>query len=439
MSVGPVIARDALTRQFLFEFPREAARHLERLSDEDAAALLAQQSAREVMPIWEALLPGLAAMSIENLPDPVACDVLSEMNTGQAAVILSRLSEEARERLLSLLPIAAAAGLRKLMAYPADSAGHIMDTRIVAFRGDTTAADTLRRLRSMRARPTRNVLLADDENRLLARVPIEQLALASGDEPIETLANPPVSVAYATDPLSDVVDKLNRYRLEELPVIDIDGRLLGVIRPAGLVEAAQEEVSVDIQTIFGASKEERALSSSFFAVRKRQPWLQINLLTAFLAAAVVGSFEDTIAQFTALAVLLPVVAGQSGNTGAQALAVAMRGLALREINTADWFRVTAKETLAGFLNGLGIATTCAIGVYIWSQNLGLCLVIVLSMVMSMVMAGAAGALVPIALQRIGQDPAQSSSIVLTTITDIAGFFSFLGIASLLLGMIAGKT
>jgi magnesium transporter len=181
----------------------------------------------------------------------------------------------------------------------------------------------------------------------------------------------------------------------------------------------------------GASKDERAMSKVSFAVSKRLPWLEINLLTAFLAASVVGLFESTIAKYTALAVLLPVVAGQSGNAGAQALAVTMRGLALREIGIRHWLRVTSKEVRTGFLNGVAIALTTSAGVYVWSGSAGLSLIIGLSMVIAMVAAGLAGATIPILLTRLGHDPAQSSSILLTTVTDVVGFFSFLGIATLL--------
>ena len=181
----------------------------------------------------------------------------------------------------------------------------------------------------------------------------------------------------------------------------------------------------------GAGREERALSEAQFAIKKRLPWLEINLATAFLAASVVGLFEGTIAKFTALAVLMPVVAGQSGNTGAQSLAVTMRGLALREISTRHWFRVLFKEIKVGLINGIAIAATTGVGVLLWSRSTGLALVIVIAMVASMVIASIAGSLIPIALTRLGQDPAQSSSIILTTITDVAGFMSFLGIATLL--------
>jgi len=200
-------------------------------------------------------------------------------------------------------------------------------------------------------------------------------------------------------------------------------------------EAAQEEASANAVTMVGAGEDERALSSPLFAIRKRLPWLQINLLTAFLAAAVVGLFEETIAKVTALAVLLPVVAGQSGNTGAQALAVTMRGLALREVRTRHWLRVAAKEAVAGLGNGCAVALTTSAAVYLWSRSAGLALVIGVSMILSMFLAGLAGAAIPMLLAALRQDPAQSSSIILTTVTDVAGFFSFLGIATLLAAML----
>jgi magnesium transporter len=190
-------------------------------------------------------------------------------------------------------------------------------------------------------------------------------------------------------------------------------------------------MSADLQTMVGVSKAERALSPPMFAVRKRLPWLQVNLLTAFVAASVVGLFEGTIARFTALAVLMPVVAGQSGNTGAQALAVTLRGLALREIRSRHWLRIIGKEAMVGATNGLAIAFFAGTGVLLWSGSPGLALVISVAMTMSMTTAAVAGAGIPLVLDALGQDPAQSSTIFLTTITDVMGFFSFLGLATLL--------
>jgi len=187
----------------------------------------------------------------------------------------------------------------------------------------------------------------------------------------------------------------------------------------------------NLQAMFGAGREEQALSKVSLAVRKRLPWLQVNLATAFLASMVVGFFEDTIAKITILAIFLPVVAGQSGNTGSQALAVTMRGLALKEIRISQWFKVARKEIMVGFLNGVAVALTTGIIVYFWASSLGIAIVIGISMIISMIIAGFAGAVIPMALNAIGQDPATSSSIILTTVTDICGFLSFLGLATAL--------
>jgi len=295
--------------------------------------------------------------------------------------------------------------------------------------------EALPRLRGPRRRRVADLFLVDGEGRLTGAVALHDLAVARPAERLDALArrDPPRVHALATR--EDVVETLGQGRLLSLPVVDLEGRLLGVIRHDALVDAAREEATADIQTMVGASSEERALSPVAFAVRKRLPWLEINLATAFVAAAVVGLFEDTIARFTALAVLLPVVAGQSGNTGAQALAVTMRGLALREIRLRHWLRVSVKESGVALVNGVVVAVTTSLGVYVWSRSTGLALVIGLSMLISMVAAGLAGALIPMFLSALGQDPAQSSSIVLTTVTDVVGFLSFLGIATLLAGML----
>jgi magnesium transporter len=321
------------------------------------------------------------------------------------------------------------------MTYPVDSAGRIMNTRVAVFRQSTRAGDAIASLRGSRIQAGRDVFLLDDQNRLAGHVPLQDAATAEPDVALAALAKPLAATVTALTPREDVAELVERYRLADLPVVDVHGHLLGVIPGSRLMQAMQENLSADIQTMTGASADERALSKPMFAVRKRLPWLQINLLTAFLAAAVVGMFESTIAQFTALAVLLPVVAGQSGNAGAQALAVTMRGLVLREISPRQWLAVSSKEASVGLLNGIAIAITAGLGVYLWSRSVGLVLVIALSMLLAMVVAGLAGALVPITLRRLGLDPAQSSSIVLTTVTDIAGFLGFLGIATLLSGML----
>jgi len=428
-------AVEALSLRYLLDYPGEAARELERLDTQEIATLLAQQPLHAVVPVWEQLTSDVEQAVIGLLPDPMVRHLLSELEPALAVALLGRLEPEQRQCSLALLDPQVSSELAKLMDYPVDSAGQLMDPRVVVLRAELTAQEALTRLRSLKRRDVHEFFLIDDDGRLEGRVQIQELALAEPGTLLATLRHTITAVVNDIAQREEVVELLARSDITDLPVVDFSGRLVGVIRQSALVSAMQEEASLDIQTMVGVSKDERALSPAGFAVRKRLPWLQINLLTAFLAAAVVGLFEDTIARFTALAVLLPVVAGQSGNAGAQALAVTMRGLALREISLRHWPKVVIKEVSVGFTNGIAIAATTAIGVYFWSGSSGLVIVIVSAMIISMVAAGFAGALVPITLSRLGQDPAQSSSIILTTVTDIVGFFSFLGIATLLSGML----
>jgi magnesium transporter len=425
----------ALDRRFLLDHPWEAAQNVEVLDPEVVAAELASQPAPALLPVFRRLAPATAGRILEALPRTLALSLLSELLPTEAVLILGTLEEDSRHSLIEALDPAIRAEIHDLMSYPPDSAGRLMDTRIEFFRTSMTARQALDALRRSRSRTTRSLFLVDDKNRLAAKVGIQDVAVADADERLERLARPVSASVHPLTPLEDVVEIVESRRLADLPVTDLDGRLVGVIYHSSLIQTMQEDLSADIQMMSGASPDERALSPAWFAVRKRLPWLQINLLTAFLAAAVVGLFESMIAKYTALAVLLPVVAGQSGNSGAQALAVTMRGLVLREITPRQWLGVTIKEAGVGLVNGLAIAVTCGIGVYFWSRSTGLVLVIMISMVLAMVIAGLAGAIVPIVLKRLGQDPAQSSSIILTTVTDVAGFFSFLGIATLLSGML----
>jgi magnesium transporter len=420
-----------LDRRFLLDYPWEAARRIESLEPRAVLPALAAQNPATLLEAWRRLAPGVAADLILRLPPAHAGRLLSDLLPQEAARIIERQPSTERESLLALVAAEARREIQRLMSYPEDSAGRIMDPGFVAFRGDMTAADALRTLRKTPARTTRSLFLIDDHNRLVGRATIQAIAVAPPTQPLLEIAEPVVATVLPVSAREEVADAIDRYRLADLPVVDAHGVPVGVIYHADLVHAIQEEATADLQSMVGASRSERALSAPLFAVRKRLPWLQINLLTAFLAAAVVGLFESTIAKFTALAVLLPVVAGQSGNAGAQALAVTMRGLTLREVSIRQWLAITAKEAGVGLLNGIAIAVTCGIGVWLWSRSLGLVVVIMLSMVIAMVVAGLAGAVVPMALTRLGQDPAQSSSIVLTTVTDVAGFFSFLGIATAL--------
>ena len=415
-------------------FPADAARVLDEAPPRDAAAVLAPEPPEPVAEVVRRLSPGQAAAVVTSVPERMALSVLERLPEPRAAALLARLEAGDRERLMDALPRPLARDLRELARYPADTAGALMDPQVAAFAGDATVKTVLSRLRRMKRR-VYDVFVVDEEGRVTGIVPLQDLALAPREKALGTLARPAVPQVAATAGREEIVETMSGGSTPTLAVVDFEERLLGVLRHAALVEAAENEASADIQTMVGASKEERALSPALFAVRKRLPWLQINLATAFLAASVVGLFEATIERVTALAILLPVVAGQSGNAGAQALAVTMRGLFLREIRVRSWPRVVLKELAVGALNGLAVALVCAAGVYVWSQSPGLSLVIGVAMVLAMIVAGIAGAAIPTILSAVGQDPAQSSSIILTTVTDVAGFFTFLGLAQLFASML----
>ena len=435
MPADAAAAIDALNRRFLTDYPREAARHLEELSTAKATEVLAQQPVHVIAPVWQHLAQDTEERLLAALSDKLRALLLAELDPSPCAALLNRLDPDTRARYLASLNPEIARELSELMRFPPDSAGQLMDPRVMAFQGDMRAREALTRLRRSKSRALREIYVTDADGRLSGRVEMQDLALSEPGQTLADISRRLVAAVESLTPREQVVELLEQYKLPVLPVVDIGGRLVGVIHQAGLLTALQEETSLDIQTMVGASKDERALSKVPFAVIKRLPWLQINLLTAFLAASVVGLFENTIARFTALAVLMPVVAGQSGNAGMQALAVTMRGLSLREIGVRHWLRVVFKEVNVGLLNGLAIAVTTGVAVYFWNHSFGLSLVIGISMVVSMIIAGFSGAIIPIALTRMGQDPAQSSSIVLTTVTDVVGFFSFLGIATLLAQML----
>jgi len=425
-----------LAREFAHRYPAEAAAALQDLDPAEAARLLSSYGPVAAGGLLSRLGPEAGSRALSRMPDDARRRVLGRLEPDVAAGILRRLGDRFDvPALLAGLPPASRHELEAFLQYPEGSAGSLMDAGAPSFRQDARAGDVAEALRESRRTGDLVILVVDTELRLQGTLPTVAVLLA---DPATRLQDLPIRPTPAVDAFAhqdEVVDILDTHRLSAMPVVDIHGRPVGVLRHRALASVAEADAVADMQSMVGASREEKALSPVSFAVRKRLPWLQINLATAFLAASVVGLFEDTIAQFTALAVLMPVVAGQSGNTGAQALAVTMRGLSLHEIGLRQWLRVLSKESMTALLNGVAVALVTMAGVYLWSGSTGLCLVIGLAMVLSMTIAGVAGAGVPLALSAVGQDPAQSSSIVLTTVTDVMGFLSFLGLAAAFSGLL----
>ena len=425
-----------LAADFVGRHPEEAAVELESLPPDEILRFLCDQADNAAVALLEALRPEISAYVILQVDTHRRTKWLNAATRSRAAILLSHLDDAVRAEILTELSPRTARELTEIVSFPPDTAGAIMDPRVTHFRANATADSALAQLRGLRHLRISNLHVVDRKGRYIGSVRIQDLAVADSDQMLrELIRTSPVSVQPMA-PRAEVVELLESHRLPSLPVVDFENQLVGIIRHDALLTAVEAEASVDIQTMVGASRDERALSPVRFAVAKRLPWLHINLLTAFLASFVVGLFESTIAQFTALAVLLPVVAGQSGNTGAQALAVTMRGLALREVRVREHgARIAFKEAAVGAVNGIVVALVTAGAVFFWSRSFGLAAVIGIAMVLSMIIAGIAGATIPMVLTVIGQDPAQSSSIVLTTVTDVAGFLSFLGLATLFINLL----
>lgn len=421
--------------EYLTHYPNEAATSLESLSPDDVVKVIIGLPLVAILPSIIKLSDDMLIEVCKKIEFDYSRKIISELPVEKIHRILSGLDTKIKKPILQSLPASKRMEINELEKYPPGSAGSLMDTNIIQFRPDMSVSEAIQKIKARKKRGIRLIFVSDENKKLHSMASTQQLIMAEENQTLSEITRPIPAFVNDIDRQDEIVKKLEEFKLTDIPVIDIHRRFVGVVQHHTLIKATREELTRDIQKMVGVSKDERALSKVLFSVKKRLPWLQINLLTAFLAAAVVGIFESTIAKYTALAVLLPVVAGQSGNTGAQALAVTMRGLALKEIRTSHWLKLIFKELRVSLITGIAVGLTTAAGVLVWSKSLGLTLIIGVSMVISMMLASISGAAVPLILSKLGQDPAASSSILLTTVTDICGFFSFLGIATLLSGII----
>lgn len=358
--------------------------------------------------------------------------ILATLKPEQIILGLQVLSNSSQAEVLKDLPSPLRIEVKNLMHYPPDSAGALMKPVALRVNHAETVQAAAVRLKNLGQRKLLHLHVTDLNGKYLGRVSVHDLLISPDDLPLgELIESGAVSVNEMMN-LEDMAEVIEKKWLTSVPVVDRENILLGIIHYEDILGLIQKDSALELQKMWGGSGDEQALSKPFYATKKRLPWLCINLLTTFVAASVVAIFEGVIAQVTALAVLLPVVAGQSGNTGAQAQAVTLRGLVLREIKLRNKWQMLRKELRVGLINGLAIGALVGISVAFWGNSIALGLVIAGAMVLSMVAASASGTLIPMILVALGQDPATSSSIILTTITDVVGFFSFLGLAYLAL-------
>ena len=393
-----------------------------------------------------ALLPALvetapteAVNMLAPYPDEFAVQMLALLNPAAAQDVIERFPSERRQKIMAAAPPETRRQWMRNEAHGEDTIGHMMEPPLAVYRAETTIAEATAHLRHLVKRTLITyAFVVDEKERLIGVVVMREMLLS--EDTGQRLGEIMIREPFFFTPDMSLTDAMKASIVRHFPVYpvcDADGRLTGLVRGQMLFEAQAVELSAQPGSMVGVEKEERLNTPWTRSLKFRHPWLQLNLFTAFIAAAVVGVFQETIDRLVVLAVFLPVLAGQSGNTGCQALAVALRGLTLGELKPGKEKALVAKEALLGLLNGALVGVTAGTGMFLYATSqknpsaLMLAFCVLLAMTASCLLSGIAGAFVPLVLKKLGADPATASSIFLTTATDVVSMGTFLGLASLL--------
>lgn len=421
-----------LVKKF-FEYDIKVAAHsLERMTEDEATEVLKALPIPLAVQAMKQLQVSYAAALLKDANPEYLNAIVSHLEPQFASSLLMHLPQQTREQVLESVTGKMKDQIRDFLSYPEGSAGRIMTTDFLTFHEDVTAEATIEKIRSLAKRsfPASYLYVVDNDNRLIGVINMRDLMLASPEEILSSVMRKDVFSIHCFVDKKDAANELSKRKYFAAPVVDGENHILGIIKAERMIQGIQDDISRDIQQMFGVGGDERTFSSILFSLKKRLPWLHVNLATAFLAASVVAIFEDIIARFTVLAIFLPVVAGQGGNAGSQSLAVVMRGIVMREIPKDKIWTLIFKEGRIGAINGIVIGIVTALIAWMWNGNPFLGVVIGLGMLVNLIFAGLFGASIPIFMKRINIDPAQCSSIILTTVTDVIGFFAFLGFAVL---------
>ena len=414
--------------------PVEGARALGGLTPEQAAELAEFLDPHTVARVLAEMPPDAAARLVGDMEPPEAAVALAAMDPDDRVDVLGHVPAPLHETLLGEMEAADAADVRRLEQYPPDTAGGIMTTEVTALPEHLTVEQAIAELRRMSKRQEQMfyVYVVDPRGRLSGVLSTRDMILADPDTSLSRIVRPEVVTVPPTTDQEQVARLMTDHGYLALPVVDEDRHLLGLITIDDVVDVLQEEATEDVQVLFGAGAEERLTSPWSYSFKRRLPWLEVNLLTAFLAASVVGFFEATIAEAAILAMYMPVVAGMGGNASAQAMAVAIRGIALGRVDRKLLLAVLRRELIVGVLSGLCVGASAVVIAALFHRDHGIVLGVLagLALLVNHTLACVWGVAVPFAMKRLGFDPAQSATIFTTTLTDMVGFFTLLGLASM---------
>lgn len=429
---------------------------LEKKDDKRTKSLLVKQDFHDIAKVIDNLSRG-KLKTFALLPPEIQADVALALSTNSKNIILPKLSDytfarflhfndeddavdilqflpnERRKHILEKLRETKKKKIEKLLTYHPETAGGLMDLNFIIVKPEFEMKDVAEKVQrhTEKEKQAPLVIVSDENGKIKGYIPYKNLILSSPNLRVKQITQPLPLISYKTDQ-ENILDFIIKEKNEVVGVVDENDKILGIIHVKDLVRVVQAEATEDVYRFAGVSTEEDALGTAREAVKRRYKWLIINLGTAFLASFVVSQFENTISQMAVLAAYMPVVAGMGGNAGTQALAVTVRGLALGEVSWNNGKKVIIKEVVAGFTNGLIIGVTAGLFAYILTQNLLLGLVLGSAMIINLIVAGLFGALIPLTLKAFHIDPAVASSVFVTTATDVFGFLTFLGLATLVL-------
>ncbi|MDR0827522.1 MAG: magnesium transporter, partial [Desulfovibrio sp.] len=416
-------------------YPADVAERLELLSLKEQVDLLKAMPLDKAAEAVAELEEHTRVELLENLDHDIAAGIVGEMSPDDAADVLDELDEDHSDALLSKLHLEDAEEIRSLMAFDPETAGGVMNTEIIILAHNINADEAIRQIRSgLEGKEIPYYAYIVDEQEVLVGVlSLRDLMLCPPGTPLkDALKNHElISVVFDTHK-EEVARVLSRYNFMALPVVDHEGRLLGVVSHDDVIDIIQELASEDMLSMVGAGQGESSDTPWTDSVKMRLPWLIVNMLNSALAAGVVYCFDGSIAQMAILAVFMPMVANQAGNTGQQALAVMIRQLATEKFSRRKAWWAVAREGKIGLANGVILGILVWVAVFLFTRQADLASVMVTALMTDMLLGALAGASIPVLLKEMGRDPAQASSIFLTAITDGAGFFLFLGLATLVL-------
>lgn len=426
--------------------PARVAELLEPLHPADVADLLEQIDDRDraqLLEVWDGSLDGdvLSELSdsireevLETLAPEKLADAVRELESDDVVDLVEYLDDDQQEAVLDALDPSDRVVVEKALNYPEESAGRLMQVEVVRAPRHWTVGEAIDFLRGHDDLPEQfyHVILVDPRMKPVGYVTLGRLLGATRDTRLVDITEDTFRTISVYQDEGDVAYAFNQYHLISAPVVDADDRLVGVITIDDAMAVLDEEHEEDILRLAGVGEESAITDTVVETLRQRLPWLMVNLATAIAASLVIAAFEDTIQQVVALAVLMPIVASMGGNAGTQTLTVAVRALATKSLTGSNVWRVVRREGIVGLMNGLAFALVMGAVAFIWFDGVSLAAVIGIAMVVNLAIAALAGILIPLALDKVGADPALASGTFVTTVTDVVGFFAFLGLASTVL-------